>query len=122
MGVIMNTIHNNDELKALRATLKQKLADDGKNKVIIRVAMATCSIASGASPVMAAFAEQLPRHPVQFVLKSTGCTGLCHAEPTVEITKPGAEPVMFGKVQAKQVADIIDKFIMKDEPVEGIVR
>lgn len=118
----MNRINSLSELNALRASLKQQTAAEEKSKILIRIAMATCSIASGSAAVLESFAEQMPRQPVEFVIKSTGCTGLCHSEPTVEVTLPGAAPVMFGKVKASKVSEIINKFILKGESVEGVIK
>jgi NADP-reducing hydrogenase subunit HndB len=118
----MNRITNRAEFTALQTLLQQQATAEEKSKIVIRIAMATCSIASGSTAVLQAFAEQMPRQPGEFCLKPTGCTGLCHSEPTVEITLPGAPPVMFGKVKPAKVPEIIEKFIIKGEPVEGMIK
>jgi NADP-reducing hydrogenase subunit HndB len=118
----MNRINSLAELKALHASLKQKVTAEEKSKVVIRIPMATCSIASGSTPVLEAFSEQMPRQPTEFLIKATGCNGLCHSEPTVEVTIPGAAPVMFGRVNVPKVTEIITKFILKGEPVDGVIK
>jgi NADP-reducing hydrogenase subunit HndB len=45
----------------------------------------------------------------------------CYAEPTVEVTVPGKEPVIFGYVDLKKADEIIERYIRKGEPVEGII-
>lgn len=116
----MKRINDLKELNEVRAALQQQAATE-KDKVVVRIAMATCSIASGSAPVLAIFQERLPRQPVEFVIKSTGCTGLCHSEPTVEVTLPGKAPVMFGKVNEARAVEIVEKYIGRGEPVAGVV-
>jgi NADP-reducing hydrogenase subunit HndB len=47
--------------------------------------------------------------------------GFCYAEPTVEITLPGKEPVVFGQVDKAKAREIIDRYIIKGELVDGII-
>ena len=117
----MEKIRKYDELKKLGTELKNRKNSEGSEKVVIRVAMATCSIASGSKPVLDFFTQEMPKQPVDFTLISTGCTGLCHSEPTVEITLPGKEPVMFGKVDVKKAGEIINEFIKAGKTVDGII-
>ena len=44
------------------------------------------------------FLNNLEKNGIQAVVTQTGCMGYCFAEPTVEITKPGKEPIVFGHV------------------------
>ena len=83
--------------------------------------MATCGIASGAKAVMEYFIEELDKRNVDAVVMQTGCMGYCYAEPTVEITKPGEEPIVFGWVDEKKADAIIEKYIKQGELVEGII-
>lgn len=117
----MEKIRNIDELKRLRAELKEKKENGASAKVVIRIAMATCSIASGSKPVLDYFIQEMPKQPVDFIIKPTGCTGLCHSEPTVEITLPGAEPVMFGRVSIRKAGEIIDEYIKAGKIIDGVI-
>jgi NADP-reducing hydrogenase subunit HndB len=47
--------------------------------------------------------------------------GYCFAEPTVEITLPGNEPIVFGYVDAKKADEIIERYIKEGELVDGII-
>jgi NADP-reducing hydrogenase subunit HndB len=117
----MDKVKNTEQLKSLQSALRKDAEEAASSKVIIRIAMATCSIASGAKPILDFFNEEMPRQPLEFIVKSTGCTGLCHSEPTVEVTMPGKDPVMFGKVDIKKAAEIVNDFIKGGKPVEGVV-
>jgi NADP-reducing hydrogenase subunit HndB len=47
--------------------------------------------------------------------------GYCYAEPTVEVTLPNQDPVVFGYVNNKKADDIIEKYIKTGELLEGII-
>jgi NADP-reducing hydrogenase subunit HndB len=47
--------------------------------------------------------------------------GYCYAEPTIEVTVPGKEPIIFGYVNEKKGDEIIEKYIRHGELVEGII-
>ena len=117
----MDKVKNTEQLKALQSALRKDAEEAASRKVIIKIAMATCSIASGAKPVLDFFKEEMPRQPLEFIIKSTGCTGLCHSEPTVEVTMPGKAPVMFGHVDVKKATEIVNDYIKGGKPVEGTV-
>lgn len=94
---------------------------DSENPVQIKVAMATCGIASGAKSVMEFFAEQLDRRNIPGVVTQTGCMGYCYAEPTIEVKLPGKDPVVFGYVDLKRADQIIEKYIKEGELIDGII-
>lgn len=105
-------------LKGLEIRLK---ANDPDNFVQVKVAMATCGIASGAKPVMEFFQEQFERRNIPGMVTQTGCMGYCYAEPTIEVTLPGQDPVVFGFVDLKKADQIIEKYIKAGEYVDGII-
>ena len=83
--------------------------------------MATCGIASGAKEVMEFFVEELDKRNIEAVVTQTGCMGYCYAEPTVEITLPHHDPVVFGYVDVAKADEIIEKYIKTGELVDGII-
>ena len=114
------------ELKKKRDELKSRLdirikAIGTESIVQVKVAMATCGIASGAKTVMEFFMEQLERRNVAAVVTQTGCMGYCYAEPTIEVKLPGQDPVVFGFVDLKRADHIIEKYIKTGELVDGII-
>jgi NADP-reducing hydrogenase subunit HndB len=108
-----------DDLRA-KISLREKSNEPDK-RIQVKVAMATCGIASGAKEVMEAFIEEFTKRNIDAVVTPTGCMGYCYAEPTVEITKPGSEPITFGYVDVKKTSKIMDKYILNNELVEGII-
>lgn len=116
----MAKISSPDELAAKRLKL-QNQNDSGTTNVRVRVALATCGIASGARDVMEFFQEQLERRNIPATVSRTGCMGYCYAEPTIEVTLPGNDPVVFGFVDLKRADLIIEKYIKTGELVDGII-
>ncbi|MDY9917579.1 MULTISPECIES: (2Fe-2S) ferredoxin domain-containing protein [Proteiniphilum] len=96
-------------------------AEDPDSLVQVKVAMATCGIASGAKEVMEFFVEELDKRKIDAVVTQTGCMGYCFAEPTVEVTLPGREAMVFGYVDTRKADEIIERYIKEGELVDGII-
>ena len=122
----MAKIKSLDDLRKMKETLQAKI-NLGENGVTpgghvqIKVAMATCGIASGAKTVMEFMMEELEKRGIESVVTQTGCMGYCYAEPTIEVKLPNQEPVVFGYVDTKKADEIIEKYIKTGELVEGII-
>lgn len=122
----MVKIKSLDDLKKMKESVKAKIdlrekSDKPENVVQVRVAMATCGIAAGAKEVMTYFIEHLNKAGIDAVVTQTGCMGYCYAEPTIEVTKPGEDSVVFGDVNIEKADEIIEKYIKGNELVEGII-
>lgn len=122
----MSKITSLADLKKKREEIKNGLdirtnAVNPDTIVQVKVAMATCGIASGAKAVMEFFQEQLDRRSVAAVVTQTGCMGYCYAEPTIEVKLPGQDPVVYGFVDLKRADQIIEKYIKTGEFVDGII-
>lgn len=123
----MPKIMSLDDLKSLRDNVKNKvdLREKGENvdeMVVIRIAMATCGIASGARDIMNYFAELIREEGIEnIVITQSGCMGYCYAEPTVEVTLPGSEPVVYGHVSKEKAKEILTKHIQSGEMIDGII-
>ena len=123
----MVKIKSIEELKKIKEQAQNSVAlrvkgDNIENLVQIRVAMATCGIASGAREVMNEFVEELDRqHMDNVVVTQTGCMGYCYAEPTIELTMPGKDPIIYGYVDKEKVHEIIEKTIKDGELIDGII-
>ena len=78
----------------------------------IVVGMATCGIASGATPVFNAIKEALEKQNITDVeLKPTGCIGLCQYEPIVEVFEPGKDKVTYIKMDEKKATEVVEKHV-----------
>ncbi len=112
-------LNSYEALKAKRDALKKAAAEDGKT-VEIRVALGTCAMATGAKEVYDVIVAAVKDNNLDYVeIKPTGCMGYCYAEPTVEVVGVAVEPVMFGDVDQKIARDIVEQYVMKQEPVDA---
>jgi len=122
----MTQIKSLADLKKMKSDFQNaiSLRENGENAdklVQIKVAMATCGIASGAKEVFEFFNDQLGKRNIEAVVTQTGCMGYCYAEPTIEVKLPGQEPVVFGEVDLKKSDEIIEKYIKQGELIDGII-
>lgn len=122
----MNKVKTLDDLRKMRENLRSSLdlrekSNNPDQMVQIKVAMATCGIAAGAKEVMSYFIEALDHEHVDALVTQTGCMGYCYAEPTVEITVPGKEPIVFGRVNRAKVDEIITSYIKQGILVDDII-
>ena len=103
------------DLKKMREE-KQKAMErrDSSNKdVQVIVGMGTCGIAAGAKDTFTALVNAISDKGLSNVLiRQTGCMGLCHSEPTVEVVVPGMPTVIYGNVDAATAKDVVEKHII----------
>ena len=103
------------DLKKMREE-KQKAMEmrDSSNKdVQVIVGMGTCGIAAGAKDTFTALVNTISDKGLSNVLiRQTGCMGLCHSEPTVEVVVPGMPTVIYGNVDAATAKDVVEKHII----------
>lgn len=123
-----------NDLRKLRDQ-KQKAIEkrDPSNKdAQIIVGMGTCGIAAGAKETFNAIIDELDAKNISHVLvRQTGCMGLCHSEPTVEVIVPDMPTVIYGNVNAEVGKQIVNDHIVSkrlidnhicDKPAMDIVR
>lgn len=122
----MNKIKNLADLRKMKDELQNKIQlrekSDSPDAIIqVKVGMATSGIASGAKEVMNYFTEELEKRNVDALVIQVGDMGYCYAEPTVEVTRPGEDPIVFGYVDIAKADEIIEKYIKNGELIEGII-
>jgi NADP-reducing hydrogenase subunit HndB len=122
----MSKIKSLADLRKMKDEVQNQLnlrenGENAVNLIQIKVAMATCGIASGAKQTMDFLISDLDKRNIPAVVTQTGCMGYCYAEPTIEVKKPGKDPVVFGKVDVKKADEIISRYILKDELVDDVI-
>jgi NADP-reducing hydrogenase subunit HndB len=122
----MSKIKSFADLKMIREKKQsglQQHADDktADRPVQVKVAMATCGIASGARETMEFRSDALEKRGVNAMVTPVGCMGYCYAEPTIEVTLPGGTPVVFSDVDRDKADLIIEKYIKGGELVDGTI-
>jgi len=62
--------------------------------------------------------EELEKNNVtNALIVKSGCNGLCHAEPTVEVRMLDNESILYGNVNAEKAKEIVEKHILKREEI-----
>jgi len=105
-----------EELRTLRDSTKTDLKRreaEGKEIQVI-VGMGTCGIAAGAKATLDAFLKALDDNKLveSVLVRQTGCMGLCHSEPTVEVAVPGMPAVIYGRVDPQVAKTIVSVHII----------
>jgi NADP-reducing hydrogenase subunit HndB len=108
-----------EELRGLRESKKtdiQRREAEGKDIQVI-VGMGTCGIAAGAKLTLDIFINALDENKLvdRVMVRQTGCMGLCHSEPTVEVISPGMPSVIYGNVDSDVAKEIVKKHILGHE-------
>lgn len=122
----MSKVKSLADLRKIKENLQSKMdlrenSNDPDSVVQVKVAMATCGIAAGAKTIMEYVIDELDKRKIKAIVSQTGCMGYCYAEPTLEVIKPGEQPIVYGYVDNKKVDEIIEKYIVKGELVDGII-
>ena len=101
-------IQNREALSSWADTLKTER--EGGAPIVIRVSMGTCGIAANTGPVLDALREEIVSQSKEDTIEivQTGCMGLCHSEPTIEVfDKQTKQSVFYGNVKPDHAPVII---------------
>jgi len=114
-----------EDLRKLRDSKKNDLRKreaEGKDIQVI-VGMGTCGIAAGAKDTLDAFLKALDDKKLvdDVLVRQTGCMGLCHSEPTVEVVVPGMPTVIYGKVDAAVAGEIVTSHLMGRKLLDNLI-
>src|SRR3989338_6166849 len=120
---------NSDKVKRLvkerRASAGQpageKAAGDGKKGpaalkpapgvTLLRLGMGSCGIAAGARKTLAAIKALVKEKGLELEVMSTGCNGMCHEEPLLEVVQSG-HSYFYGKVTPEAAGRILDEHVI----------
>ena len=97
-----------DKLNEFMKNAKTMSLAGSDTKIV--VSLGTCGIASGGKPIFDALKEEIDRQgkAISVEIGDTGCMGLCHSEPTIEIIdKKTGESKIYGNIKAEQAAGIV---------------
>jgi NADP-reducing hydrogenase subunit HndB len=118
----MSKITSIAELKKIQGEIKAKKAAAAKDKIVVNVSLATCSIASGGKTVLAAMKDEAAKQGINNVeFMMSGCMTYCHSEPTVEVSLPGKEPMLFGKLNESGARLLVQKYLKEGEVVGQVI-
>ena len=109
-----------EELKAIREKMQKQMdvRENNEDNIRVVVGMATCGIAAGARPVLAAFLEEVAKRELKNVtVTQTGCIGMCRLEPIAEVYVPGEEKVTYVKLKPEMVPRIVTEHLVNHNVV-----
>ena len=109
-----------EELKAIREKMQKQMdvREYNEDNIRVVVGMATCGIAAGARPVLAAFLEEVAKRELKNVtVTQTGCIGVCRLEPIAEVYVPGEEKVTYVKLKPEMVPRIVTEHLVNHNVV-----
>lgn len=89
----------------------EKIVPVSTGRPYIKVGMSTCGVAAGAQEVYDLLAQEIKSHNVSIDLKKTGCIGMCHCEPLVEISIDGLPAVTYGRVTKEVALRIVEEHV-----------
>ena len=81
--------------------------------VKVNIGMASCGIAAGARAAFDAALEKYPGNNGVDITR-TGCIGFCEMEPLVEILQSGGPRIVYKKITANKIEDIIEGYRNSD--------
>ena len=84
----------------------------------VTIGLGTCGISAGGEKVYKAFMDELKERPGAFILKETGCIGMCYREPLVEISNGSGASYTYGEVTPERVGRIVEEDLVKGEAID----
>lgn len=112
------------ELAAIRDKMKDKVVlREGTSQTRVVVGMATCGIAAGARPVLAAFVDAVNREGLsaKVTVTQTGCIGICEYEPVVEVYEAGKEKVTYVKMTPEKVEEVVKSHLINGKVIDKYI-
>lgn len=115
----MPAIKSIDDLKRLREEVQRvRELKVNKGKTEIVVSMGTVGIAAGARDTLKAILTFIETNNLQsIIVKQTGNLGVEGQDPLVQITLPGAEKVLYGKVHPSFVNQLMQEHVCGGKPI-----
>lgn len=82
----------------------------------IRVSTGMMGAASGSGATLSALRQDIAESGVEAIISEVGTTGLCYAEPLVDVATPGGPRILYGNVGPEQVTEIVERHIKNGAP------
>ena len=91
------------------------------SEIIVKVGLASCGRAAGAMEVYDKLKEYLEQNEGAYILKRTGCIGMCFEEPIVSLSGSEIGEITLGKVNAENVINLIEEYRKDIIPSSNII-
>ena len=86
----------------------------------IRIGLGSCCVASGSDEIRDAVKNTLDTKSLNVNLKHVGCVGMCHQVPLVEIVPENGETILYSKVKAVDIDQIVQKHFQPASPLKRL--
>lgn len=122
----MNKLKSMEELQKIRDAAKAKIdlraTAESEDKIVIRVGMATCGIASGARETMRAIIDEIAKQNIPNIsVTQTGCMGYCAEEPIIEVISKEMPSVIYGHVNEERAREIVKEHILNGRLLQNAI-
>lgn len=107
-----------EDLKRLRAELRQTARERAETRTIITIGMGTCGIAAGARDTHAALQKELASRQMAVDVVQVGCIGMCIHEPLVEIRQGAKARILYANIGPERVGRLLDDHLLEGRPVK----
>ncbi len=84
----------------------------------LRLGMGSCGVAAGARKTLETLLRLLDEKSVSLSLMSTGCNGMCHQEPLLEVLCKDGKNYLYGGVHPPVAQKILEEHVLGGRPVE----
>jgi len=84
----------------------------------VTIGLGTCGISAGGEKVLKAFQDELKDRPNAFLLKETGCIGMCYREVLVEVSNGNGSTCLYGDVTPERVGRIVQDHILSGKVID----
>jgi NADH:ubiquinone oxidoreductase subunit F (NADH-binding)/NADH:ubiquinone oxidoreductase subunit E/Pyruvate/2-oxoacid:ferredoxin oxidoreductase delta subunit len=104
------------ENEADRAPREPHEREQGNPVGEVRVGLGSCCVAGGSARIRDALEDELAALKCRVDIKPVGCVGMCHRTPLVEVLMPGEAPVLYAKVNAEDIPEIVERHFSPSSP------
>ncbi|MDD5657105.1 MAG: NADH-quinone oxidoreductase subunit NuoE, partial [Elusimicrobia bacterium] len=87
----------------------------------LRLGLGSCGVAAGARKTWEALRAAISERGLALELSATGCNGMCHAEPLLEVLCDGGRSYLYGGAHPEAAARILEEHVLGGRPVEKLL-
>ena len=117
-----NKLSIQDLAKIREKTKSLMTIREGEGRARVTVHMGTCGIAAGARDIMDALLGEIGKAKIQDIIVTTsGCAGLCNAEPMMTVEIKNQPPVKYGHLTPDKLRKVFVQHILGGQMVAELV-
>jgi NADH-quinone oxidoreductase subunit F len=94
--------------------------DSLHNSPWIRVSTGLMGEAAGSDDILDALRSEIRELGIEISISEVGTTGLCYAEPLIDVHIPNMPRILYGNVRPDQIGNILRKHVIGGQPIKEI--